>query len=627
MRTRVFRSILRSPTGAIGAVSSTAVVVVAIVGHRVWGDRAVAINPIDSLQGPSSSHLLGTDQLGRDIFYRTLAAAGLSLKMALLATALAAVLGVPIGAATGVFGLRYRRLTERAIKLSLTFPGLLVGLALVTMIGPGEKGAVIAIGVAFAPQFARTSQTLAAAVADSDYMAAARVVGVSRSRLFRRYVLANTGDALVLQTAALFGSTLIAVATFSFLGLGLQAPQFDWGRMLGEGLPIISTAPSNALAPGAAILIAAVSISMLGEAIAGALDPAPRARPTLEPRARSSTVQHSDAVTTDVTPVLQVEGLRVMFPGPGHDVVAVAGIDLAVAEGEIVGVVGESGSGKSTVALAVAGLVGPSGEVSAARLEFMGVDLLAVKGRTRSSLLGRKLAAIFQDPMSSLNPAVTIGVQISEKAEAHLGSSRREAKALAVKGLADTRIPGPVARVDQYPHEFSGGMRQRVMIAMGLVTSPSLILADEPTTALDVTVQAEILDLLRDLNRETGAAILFISHDIAVVTSLCSRLVVMYAGRVVEVVDVADLPAGAMHPYTRALLSTVVDLEHDPAERLATVPGQAVVDGSLQAGCAFAPRCPLVVDRCRVQEPPLMRHSGRGSAACWITVNQEEEGH
>ena len=261
------------------------------------------------------------------------------------------------------------------------------------------------------------------------------------------------------------------------------------------------------------------------------------------------------------------------------------------------------GAAKSTLSLAIAGLIGPVGEVSADRLEFMGVDLLAGRGRTTSALLGQKLAPIFQDPMSSLNPALRIGVQISEKARAHSGAGRREATALAIKGLADTGIPGPADRVNQYPHEFSGGMRQRVMIAMGLVTKPSLILADEPTTALDVTVQAQILDLLRGLNRDTGTAVLFISHDIAVVTSLCSRLIVMYAGRVVETVYATDLPAGAMHPYTRALMATVVDLGHDPAEKLATIPGNPMVAGSVEAGCPFAPRCPLVIDRCRAEEP------------------------
>ena len=195
---------------------------------------------------------------------------------------------------------------------------------------------------------------------------------------------------------------------------------------------------------------------------------------------------------------------------------------------------------------------------------------------------------------------------------------------LAIEGLADTGIPGPADRVNQYPHEFSGGMRQRVMIAMGLVTKPSLILADEPTTALDVTVQAQILDLLRGLNRDTGTAVLFISHDIAVVTSLCSRLIVMYAGRVVETVYATDLPAGAMHPYTRALMATVVDLGHDPAEKLATIPGNPMVAGSVEAGCPFAPRCPLVIDRCRAEEPPLARHAGRGSVACWVTNSTEE---
>ena len=627
-------AVVRSPTGLIGVLLCGLLVVLALVGHRVWGDEAALIDPVDSLQGPSREHPFGTDQLGRDIFARVLAATGLSLTLALLSAGLAAAIGVPLGALAGVVGHRTRRLIERIVSISLTFPGVLVGLALVTIIGPGPEGVVIGIGVAFAPHFARSAQALATSIADSDYMAAARVVGIRRLRLLRRYVLANTGDALILQGSGILGGALVAVATFSFLGLGMQPPEFDWGRMLGEGLPSIYVAPAAALAPGAAILLAALSVNLLGEALANALDPTNRAATVRRPSGRATGGQVSRAVSIpsgghldpDAAPamtgaVVVVEGLRVRYARRQGALEAVAGVDLTIARGEIVGVVGESGSGKSTVALAIAGLLGPATQVTADRLEFIGTDLVAGSRHTRGSLLGRKLAVVFQDPMSSLNPALRVGEQISEKARVHLRAGRSEARALALQGLAETHVPGAEARLRQFPHEYSGGMRQRAMIAMGLITSPSLIIADEPTTALDVTVQAQILRLLRDLNSRHGAAILLISHDIAVVTELCTRVLVMYAGRVVETIATVELPDGAVHPYTRALLATMVDLEQDPDHLLATIPGRPPALDALAPGCPFAPRCPVAVERCSVEEPPLVT-DGRGAVACWVARRQ-----
>jgi oligopeptide/dipeptide ABC transporter ATP-binding protein len=226
---------------------------------------------------------------------------------------------------------------------------------------------------------------------------------------------------------------------------------------------------------------------------------------------------------------------------------------------------------------------------------------------------------IFQDPMTSLNPVLTIGRQIRESLETHMGMNRSESERRATELLDQVGIPNAPQRVREYPHQFSGGMRQRAMIAMGLVTAPALIVADEPTTALDVTVQAQILDLLREVNRNEGTAILFISHDIAVVTELCERVIVMYAGRIVETVSVGDLRSGAVHPYTRALMATVVDLDRDPAQPLAMIEGRPAAVDSLEPGCPFAPRCPLAIDRCVREEPPL-RPTARGAAACWVTV-------
>jgi oligopeptide/dipeptide ABC transporter ATP-binding protein len=235
-------------------------------------------------------------------------------------------------------------------------------------------------------------------------------------------------------------------------------------------------------------------------------------------------------------------------------------------------------------------------------------------------LRGHEIACVFQDPMSSLNPVLRIGRQLTEKVEVHLKLGRRDALALAEERLGQTRIPEPAMRLRQYPHEFSGGMRQRAMIAMGLMTTPALIVADEPTTALDVTVQAQILELLRELNERSGTAVLLISHDLAVVSELCSRVLVMYAGRIVETLD-GDRLDQAAHPYTRALLGTMIDLDTDPEQPLVTIPGQPPALGQAAVGCPFAARCPEVMERCRQEDPPLLPlPDDDHRAACWARV-------
>ncbi|WP_199584794.1 ABC transporter ATP-binding protein, partial [Blastococcus sp. TF02A-30] len=254
--------------------------------------------------------------------------------------------------------------------------------------------------------------------------------------------------------------------------------------------------------------------------------------------------------------MLEVDDLRVTLPGATGPVEAVRGVSFTVAAGEIVGIVGESGSGKSMTALAVSQLVADPGRVEATRLRFLGTDLLTSARAPLRRLLGTSLAMVFQDPMSSFNPAMRMGDQLAEVATEHAGMRRRDARRLAAERLAAVRITDPERRVRQYPYQFSGGMRQRAMIGMGLMLTPRLIIADEPTTALDVTVQRQVLDLLRAIRDTDGASILFISHDISVVAELCDRVLVMYRGRIVEEVRADDLSRAA-HPYTRALLAAV----------------------------------------------------------------------
>lgn len=310
--------------------------------------------------------------------------------------------------------------------------------------------------------------------------------------------------------------------------------------------------------------------------------------------------------------VLAVSGLDVSFGRGKRRTTVVHDIDLEIRRGEIVGIVGESGSGKTLTAMAAADLLPGNAERDARTWSFDGVDLSSATRSERASALGGKLAVVFQDPMSSLNPARRIGAQMIDTARFWGHRSRSEARKDAVQRLRQVRIAGPDRRIDDYPHELSGGMRQRAMIAMGLMTTPSLIIADEPTTALDVTVQADIMELLGELNRSQGTAIMLVSHNIALISEICDRVLVMYAGRIVEEVDGPTLLTAARHPYTKALLSSIPSLDADPSEKITSIPGSPPDPGHLPPGCAFADRCPIVTERCRVERPPLVE-----GVACW----------
>jgi len=320
----------------------------------------------------------------------------------------------------------------------------------------------------------------------------------------------------------------------------------------------------------------------------------------------------------DMSALLEIRNLKTWFAVEGGgEFPAVDGISLSLDAGHTLGIVGESGCGKSVTALSIMGLVPqPPGRIAGGEILFEGTDLLQLTPTAMRELRGDRIAMIFQEPMTSLNPAFTVGDQIVEGIQRHLPMSRDAAKALAIEMLARVHIPAPDQRFDDYPHKLSGGMRQRVMIAMALACKPKLLIADEPTTALDVTIQAQILDLMRTLREQTGTAIILITHDLGVVAELADDVAVMYAGRVVERAKVADLFAQPQHPYTIGLLGSIprLDVEQD---RLAAIEGQVPNPLAPVGGCRFHPRCPFVVERCRSEEPPISDVGGGHLAACW----------
>lgn len=324
--------------------------------------------------------------------------------------------------------------------------------------------------------------------------------------------------------------------------------------------------------------------------------------------------------------LLKVEGLKTLFHQDGRTITAVDGVSFDVRKGETLAIVGESGSGKSVTAMSILRLIpSPPGEIAEGEILFNGKDILAMNDEEIRQMRGSDIAMIFQEPMTSMNPVLTVGRQLSEPMEVHKEGSRKTLRARCAELLRKVRIPDPESRLDAYPHQLSGGMRQRAMIAMGLACNPKLIIADEPTTALDVTVQAQILELLKDLTREHNSSMILITHDLGVVARYADRINVMYAGRVIEQGTARDIFKDPRHPYTLGLMASIPRLDQKKGGRLIPIHGQPPDLSNLPSGCPFHPRCPYAEDRCREERPPLMRVSDEHAMACWIDVNEVKE--
>ena len=315
-------------------------------------------------------------------------------------------------------------------------------------------------------------------------------------------------------------------------------------------------------------------------------------------------------------PLLEVQHLRVEFPTRRGTLLALDDVSFSIAPGEILGVVGESGAGKSLTGAAIIGLLEPPGRVAGGQILLDGRRIDNLPAEAMRQIRGKRIGAIFQDPLTSLNPLYTVGRQLIETIQVHLGLDAAAARQRAVALLQSTGIPAAEQRIDQYPHQFSGGMRQRVVIALALAAQPALIVADEPTTALDVSIQAQIIALLKTLTKEQGAAVMLVTHDMGVIAEACDRVAVMYAGRVVEIGPVAEVIHRPAHPYTVGLMGSIPAMDEE-RERLMQIDGAMPRLNAIPTGCAFNPRCPRVMDHCRSERPDLLP-AGATRAACWL---------
>jgi peptide/nickel transport system permease protein len=627
----IVRAFFRSPSGVIGTAMVGALVALAIFGPIIWGGEAHQTNLAATYEGTSSAHLLGTDNLGRDILARTLSATRLTLELGLAAAAISIIVGFGVGALVAALSPRLRGVGRRVIEIAMSFPPILLALFLVTIIGAGSKGAVIAIGFGAAPGFARLAENYATSVASKEFITAARAVGVSRGRLVWSYLLPNMTEPLILAGLAYIAGSIIDISGLSFLGVGVQPPSYDWGTLLASGIQSIYTTPWAALAPAIAITVAGVSIVFVGEALARAFNPRlwyagtsrRRRRGKLDAEALSPGGRPAAAASAGAA--LDAEGLDVFLPTADGERRLVRGVSIAVRPGEALGIVGETGSGKTLTALALAGLTPHPLRAEFGRLALDGEDLAELDGAKADAVLGTKLAMVFQDPQSSMNPAARIGGQLIDGVRRHRKLGRSAALGEAERRLAEVRIGETDKALKRYPHQFSGGMQQRIMIAMGLMGTPSVLIADEPTTALDVTVQAEILAVLRTIKEEEGTSIVLISHDLGVVNQLCERIVVMYHGEIVEEGPRERVLGAPRHPYTKGLLGSILELEPEEARaRLEAIPGRPPSAAEEVQGCPFAPRCPVAIERCRVEPPALSEFAADDRAACFVAAAQLE---
>ena len=556
-------------------------------------------SPADRLKLPfSDGAILGTDHLGRDLLSRLIWGTRLSLAVGVAAALLAAVVGSAIGIVAGYLGGRADHLMMRGIDMLMAFPYILLALAIVAVLGPGLLNALYAVAVVNIPFFARNIRGATVAIAHREFVDAARLTGMGRMRIIGSEILPNVMPVIVIAMSTTVGWMILETAGLSFLGLGSQPPQADLGSMLGEGRKLLINAPHASVVPGVMIFIIVMSVNLLGDGVRDALDPRLRSGALSRPAAATRVERTHIPETEPTEALLEVEGLRTEFQVGPRVYRAAGGVSFSVAPGECLGIIGESGSGKSVTALSLLGLVAsPPGVITAGAVRLKGTDTLSMTGEQLRRVRGAQAACIFQDPLATLHPLYTVGDQMVEAIRAHRPVRRRDAWDHAVSMLRKVRIPNAAARARAWPHELSGGMRQRIGIALALVNDPDLVIADEPTTALDVTVQAQVLALLDELRRERGLALVFITHDFGVVAQLCDRVAVMYAGRIVETGTTAEVLARPRHPYTRRLIACVPE-PGGGRRMLDAIPGLPPPLDALPDGCAFAPRCDRALPAC-----------------------------
>ena len=593
------------------------VVLILIVMIAVFANILAPHNPLEiftARQAPDAQFLFGTDDKGRDVLSRMMYGARYSLIIGLGATAFALVCGSIIGAVAAVARKWVSEVIMRILDVIMSFPGIALAATFVLVFGNSVPSLIFAIGFLYIPQIARIVRANVVSEYNQDYVRAVVVSGARAPWILVKHVIRNCIAPVMVFTIVLVADAIVFEASLSFISAGIPEPTPTWGNILSDARGgVLAGRWWQALFPGLAIMITVLCLNILSEGITDAMAAAPKAPvkaddaavranreadklvadPTLAYAAQAEMLEQRLSelqaiektrtdrfeARTDVPPILEVTDLGIKFPRHG-DVNVVDHVSFVVRPRQTMGLVGESGCGKSITSLTIMGLLDPKAKVSGEIL-YDGQNLLNMDQKQMNALRGREIAMIYQDALSSLNPSMLIKAQMKQLTKR--GGTRTAEELLELVGL------DPKRTLDSYPHELSGGQRQRVLIAMALTRDPKLIIADEPTTALDVTVQKQVIDLLNKLQKELGFAMVFVSHDLALVAEVANSITVMYAGQVVEQGPVSDILCHPVHEYTRGLLGSVLSIEAG-GTRLHQVPGSVPSPKDFPEGDRFTPR-------------------------------------
>ncbi|MFJ9560886.1 dipeptide/oligopeptide/nickel ABC transporter permease/ATP-binding protein [Streptomyces fuscichromogenes] len=644
-----------SPLSKAALAFLAVVVLAALLAPLLAPDDPLAQQtPVDGTGHPCALHWMGQDSLGRDILSRLMYGARWSLAIGLGATALALTAGALLGVLAATARPAVDETLMRCLDVVMAFPGIALAAVLVAVLGGGITVLICAIAFLFTPPVARVVRANVLDQYGEDYVTAERVIGARTPHIVLRHVAVNCAAPVLVFCTVQVAEAIVFEASLSFIGAGVRPPDPSWGSVIADGKNMVLTGGWWATVfPGLLILLTVLCLNVLAEGVSDAwAAPAPRGTepaeadpaeavergevlelPGLAQAGERLRARARPLPPREGPPVLSVQNLTIAFPDRHRGVNIVDGIGFEVYPGEVLGLVGESGCGKSLTALTIMGLQPKTARVTG-RIDFYAgegtrpkgargcIESAATAARARPAtahprptvdlttphrrLLGHEIAMVHQDALSSLNPAMTVNAQLKQLTRR--GGHRTPAELLALVGL------DPARTLRSHPHELSGGQRQRVLIAMALSRDPRLIIADEPTTALDVTVQAQVMELLLRLRAELGFALILVSHDLALVADVTDRVVVMYGGQLVETGVTAELVGAPAHHYTRGLLGSVLSLESG-AERLTQIPGVVPSPAGFPAGCRFSGRCPAAGGICRTT-PPSLAGTPTHTAAC-----------
>jgi peptide/nickel transport system permease protein len=627
---RFLRRTLHKPLGVISAAYLVLLALACVLAPLIAPYAPLAEDLTSVQAGPSAAHLLGTDELGRDVVSRLLYGGRLTLLGVVECVVVLLIISLPAGLAAGYLGGWVDRGVSALADLLLSVPAIIVVLAVLAVFGSSMTAAMVTFGVLGSAGVIRVVRSAVLSVREELYVAAARVSGVTEPRIVTRHVLPRIAGPVIVQ-ASLFAAIALAIQTgLSFLSLGVAPPAPSWGGMVGEAASLIDQDGWLLVPSGGIIALTILAFGLIGDAVrdsavegwASRAAPVPRtlraARAARDPDRDddSGRDDHSerDPGARPADTVLAVQDLTVEFDGPGGPVTVVDHVSFTLRAGEVLGIVGESGCGKSVTALSLLQLLPPNGRISDGRVLLGGRDLTAMSERQIATLRGQAVAMVFQEPTACLDPSFLVGSQVAEVVRRHDRVSRAAAHQRVLELFEQVRLPDPAAVARRYPHELSGGMAQRVCLALALAGRPQVLVADEPTTALDVTVQAGILDLLRQLQAETGLSIILVTHDWGVVADICDRALVMYAGQIVEQARTGELFTEPRHPYTLGLQDCNPQRWTADGD-LPVIPGTVLPPALWPVSCRFRERCRFAAGDCADAPIPLEHTAGeRGPA-------------